>query len=263
MSNEGTVGSDETSWPSSICVRVTRRCNAGCDFCQAPDTSVDRLTVPEIVEIGRTLRAMGVSSVKLSGGEPTLRRDLATIITELAMCGLRSVVITNGIRLEDDVLSALLSENGEIKFSVHFPDARNDGVLGRESFDKVCSNIQKSVRKGLRVGINTVLTPANERCIEDMIRFAGTMDVAKISFIPVVPRGRALPIVEYDLTDKQVDRLRSVVSAHAKSRRPIVRLIDIRTTEYWIVENDGSLWIEMHREAQDRLLRTKEQLLGG
>src|SRR5256885_525919 len=93
-------------FPSSVCVRITRRCNAACAFCQAPFDSRDEVSTEQLCEVFIKLAAHGVRSVKFSGGEPTLRRDLADVLLAVADAGLKPVVITNGLRLRPDLLSA-------------------------------------------------------------------------------------------------------------------------------------------------------------
>ncbi|WNI17317.1 radical SAM protein [Actinacidiphila sp. ITFR-21] len=74
--------------PSSLCLRITRRCNAACAFCQAPPTSREELSVADIGELAAFFGGRGVHTMKLSGGEPTMRRDLPDIIRVVASGGL-------------------------------------------------------------------------------------------------------------------------------------------------------------------------------
>ncbi|HSA53601.1 MAG TPA: hypothetical protein VLH10_26250, partial [Yinghuangia sp.] len=75
----------------------------------------------------------------------------------------------------------------------------------------------------------------------------------KVSFIPVVPRGRAAEQQEFVLSEAEVGRVRSEVDALAQEFHGLVtvRCIDIRKNDYWIIENDGDLWVERASEATD------------
>src|SRR5262245_40570310 len=126
------AGEAVQAWPSSICVRLTRACNARCDFCQAPHTDDSELSLSTLENIAIRLAAHGVRSVKLSGGEPTVRNDLPEIIRLFGDRQFVVTVITNGIRVTTKTLDALVAVSGKVKVSVHAPDQRNDLVLGNK-----------------------------------------------------------------------------------------------------------------------------------
>jgi len=176
---------------SSMCLRITRRCNAACAFCQAPPTSREELSVAEVGDLSALFGALGVRTVKLSGGEPTMRRDLPDVIRAVAEGGPIPVVVTNGVRLDDETLDACAAAGGEFKFSVHRASRLNDDVLRRRSFDEIVANMARVVDRGIRLSVNTVVTRTSVQVMDDMVDFARRTGAAKISFIPVVERGRA------------------------------------------------------------------------
>ena len=57
--------------PASICFRVTRACNAACEFCQAPTTDGEAMTFDRISRALSWLAEQGVAAIKITGGEPT------------------------------------------------------------------------------------------------------------------------------------------------------------------------------------------------
>jgi MoaA/NifB/PqqE/SkfB family radical SAM enzyme len=238
--------------PSSICLRVTRRCNAACSFCQAPNTSRIELTVSQIADMASGFASAAVRSMKLSGGEPMTRGDLPEIIGAIGRTGLRQVVITNGTVLRDDVLDAATATKTEFKFSIHRPDPRNDTVLRVRSFDRIMDNLAMCRQRNVVFSVNTVVTSETVGLMDRMAEFAQAQGARKISFIPVVPRGRAVrsgdQISQTQLrqVSQRVEHLRREYTG-----RLVVRCIDIRRHDYWIVENDGTLWIERARESMD------------
>lgn len=238
--------------PSSICLRVTRRCNAACSFCQAPNTSRAELTASQIGTIAAGFAAAAVRSMKLSGGEPTTRADLPEIIRAVGRAGLRQVVITNGITLQDDVLDAATAEGVEFKFSIHRPDPRNDTVLQVRSFERILNNLATCLRRNVAFSLNTVVTSETIELMDAMADFALGQGARKISFIPVVPRGRAVRSGD-QISDTQLRQVSQRVERLRReyTDRLAVRCIDIRHHDYWIVENDGTLWIERVREGMD------------
>jgi len=257
---------EAVTFPRSICLRVTRRCNAACSFCQAPNTSRASLSVSQIQVIAKALSAKGVLTIKLSGGEPTVRSDLPEIVNAVALSGIKPVVITNAITIEPSLIEKLSDVGGEFKFSIHRPTNDNDSVLRVRSFEAVLSNIEYVRIGAVRFGINCVITPNTVGLMNQMVRFACQVGARKISFIPVVPRGRAAgsPLFEFDADEIAIVRDNARVLSAEFAARLTVRCIDIRQHDYWIIENDGSLWIERASEDLDlRVCSLSDMLTSG
>src|SRR5215510_9511984 len=89
---------------------VTDRCNLRCSYCMPEDDYVwlpreDMLHFEEISTLVDVFMSLGVDKVRLTGGEPLLRRDLPTLVRLLdAKPGLRDLAVTtNGILLAEQV----------------------------------------------------------------------------------------------------------------------------------------------------------------
>jgi MoaA/NifB/PqqE/SkfB family radical SAM enzyme len=239
--------------PSLICFRVTRRCNAACSFCQAPNTSRAELTVDQIRILSRIFASAGVLSIKLSGGEPTVRPDLPDIIAAISAAGPKVVITTNGVRISDEVLDTAVRHSAEFKFSIHRPDMTNDAVLRVRSFERIIRNLASCRQRNIPFALNTVVTSRTTDLMDDMAGFALAQGARKISFIPVLPRGRAATSGQDGLDTKDLSLVRARVAALGRhyGGRIKVSCIDIRLRDYWVVENDGSLWIERSTEGLD------------
>ncbi|MDG9706353.1 radical SAM protein [Streptomyces sp. DH37] len=249
--------------PSSVCLRVTRRCNVACAFCQAPPTGRSELSVREIGEISRFFASGGARTAKLAGGEPTVRKDLPEIIAAVAGAGLRPVVTTNGFVVSARAMDACAEHAGEFKFSIHRPSVRNDEVLRRKSFGSIERNLAEVVRREIGLSINSVVAPGGLSVMDEMAGFACERGARKISFIPVVSRGRANGKKEFSFRSEELGEVLGRVRELARvyRGRMDVRCIDIRSRDYWIVENDGSLWIERATEDADVRICGKESLM--
>jgi MoaA/NifB/PqqE/SkfB family radical SAM enzyme len=207
--------------------------------------------------------AASVRSLKISGGEPTTRPDLPDIVHTTAASGLRPVVITNGIAVHDALLDVMAAHAAEFKFSIHRPDARNDDVFRVRAFEPILANLASCRRRNIVFSLNTVVTSMTVDMMDAMAGFAAAQGARKISFIPVVPRGRAVRsgdhIDERRLREvhRRVTALREKYSDHL-----VVRCIDIRRQDYWVVENDGTLWIERARDGLDVRVCGLDDLIG-
>src|SRR3954454_5903896 len=90
---------------NNLRISVTDRCNIRCTYCM-PETvrflpRADLLTFEEIERFVRVAAGVGIDKVRLTGGEPLVRRDLPTLVEKLAaLPGIKDVgLTTNGILL--------------------------------------------------------------------------------------------------------------------------------------------------------------------
>jgi cyclic pyranopterin phosphate synthase len=134
------------------------------------------MTADEVVRIAQIAVSLGISRVKLTGGEPLLRSDILDIIGGIAkLRGLTDLsMTTNGSRLMS--LAKPLRKAGLMRVNVNLPtlDEKTYGVLNGGSIRKVLDGIQAAVEAGLYpVKLNMlVLKGVNDKEIPRMIAFA-------------------------------------------------------------------------------------------
>lgn len=147
-------------------ISLTERCNLRCLYCMPEEgvqlTPSDHLmTRDEILRLAKLFVASGVRKVRLTGGEPTLRKDLADICRDLKQeAGVQSLALTsNGI-----VLARLLPElqvagldGVNISLDTLRPD-RFERMTRRKGLDKVLRSIDTALAGGLdQVKVNVVV----------------------------------------------------------------------------------------------------------
>ena len=177
-------------------VSVTDRCNFRCDFCM-PDKPAwldhsELLTFEEMARVTGILATMGVEKVRVSGGEPLVRKEVETLVGMLARVrGIRSVAMTtNGALLTEK--AALLKANGlkGVTVSLHsLKPALYDQITGtKDMFARVMGGIEEAERVGLGpVKINCVVTRGcNEGEILDFAKMAHDAD-RTVRFIEYMP----------------------------------------------------------------------------
>jgi cyclic pyranopterin phosphate synthase len=147
-------------------VSLTDRCNYRCVYCMPAAglpwlARADLLTDDEVVEVVRQLSAMGLRRVRLTGGEPTLRPTLVSLVARLRALGTLDdlSLSTNGVRLAE--LAPALADAGldRVNVSVDSLDPRRAAAIARRSlgFDPVAA-LDAAERAGLTpVKVNVVL----------------------------------------------------------------------------------------------------------
>lgn len=158
-------------------------CNSKCMMCYAsrmkrPDDTY--LTVAEYRKIWEQASRLGAFSVILSGGEPTLRKDLFDILAVLDPGNTIFALVTNSLNLNRDYLADLKKAGVEtIHLSLDSTDPRkNDLIRGYPGhFDKVISAIQEAKRQGFAVYLSTVIMHGGLKKMEEMVRFAAENEI--------------------------------------------------------------------------------------
>ena len=145
-------------------ISVTDRCNVRCFYCM-PEEGVKYMPRDEILsfeEIERFVRiavSQGVTKLRLTGGEPLVRRDLPVLVRKLAAIpGVRDLALTtNGVLLMRD--AEALYDAGLRRLNVHLDTLDRERFLRitrRDDLDKVLEGIELCRRLGFRLKINAV-----------------------------------------------------------------------------------------------------------
>jgi cyclic pyranopterin phosphate synthase len=164
-------------------ISVTDRCNFRCVYCMPKEVFgrgyrfLDRrelLTFEEIERISRVAVGLGVRKLRLTGGEPLLRRELEALVHRLAALGVDLALTTNGSLLTQK--ADVLAEAGLTRVTVSL-DALEDEVF-RAMNDveypvaRVLAGIESAAAAGMTVKVNCVVRRGlNERGVVDMARF--------------------------------------------------------------------------------------------
>src|SRR5512133_3850589 len=132
---------------SYLRVSLTDRCNFRCTYCSPAEEEPTEglLTRAELGRLFRLFAALGVRRIRLTGGEPTLRRDVVEIVADAAATpGIEDVALTtNGHRLDELVEPLRSAGLGSLNVSLDTLDpARLPGVSGRGArLDRILAGI--------------------------------------------------------------------------------------------------------------------------
>ena len=181
----------------SLRISVTDRCNIRCFYCM-PETGaqfVDRGEILSFEEIERFVRIavpLGVTKLRVTGGEPLVRRDLPLLIRRLAAIpGIRDLALTtNGVLLPE--FAVPLYEAGLRRLNVHIDTldrARFLEITRRDDLDKVLAGLALARQAGFsRIKLNAVAVKnLVEPDIVPLARYAreNGFEVRYIEFMPL------------------------------------------------------------------------------
>jgi cyclic pyranopterin phosphate synthase len=174
-------------------ISLTDNCNLRCFYCMpeedyafAPSSRLMR--ADEIEAIAATFVKLGVNKIRLTGGEPLIRKDAAKIIRSLARFPVALTLTTNGTRLHEftDVLKEANIRSVNVSLDTLHPEKFNL-ITRRNNFARVFKNIQVLVEQDIHVKINVVaMKGLNDNEIINFIQWTKHTPV-HVRFIEFMP----------------------------------------------------------------------------
>lgn len=178
-------------------ISVTDLCNLRCKYCM-PKSGVkslchsDILSIEEIVEIVKVASKNGIKKIRLTGGEPLVRRGFINLCKQISKIDeIEDIAITtNGVYLKDMADELFENKVRRINFSLDtlIKEKYND-ITRRNDFDKTMESLFYAIKKGFKVKINVVLIGGfNDDEIQDFVNLANDYDL-EVRFIELMQIG--------------------------------------------------------------------------
>ncbi len=178
---------------------ITDVCNFRCNYC-LPDgykpqgnSNKSFLSLDEIRRVTRAFAAAGTEKVRLTGGEPSLRRDFTEIIAAVREnSAIRQLAVTtNGYRLARDVAQWRDAGLTALNVSIDSLDARQfHAITGQDKFQQVMNGIDAAFEAGFsKVKVNTVLMrDVNHNSLQTFLDWIRTRPI-QLRFIELMETG--------------------------------------------------------------------------
>jgi cyclic pyranopterin phosphate synthase len=187
---------------SKLRISVTTACDLACTYCRkvgdGPSPCSEKNLAPEEFErIAKAFVASGIRSIRVTGGEPTLRTDLLEIVRKLAGLGVPVGVTTNGVRLAE--LAQGLREAGASGVNVSLDSLDPETfrrITGSGSLERVLAGIRAARMVGLETKLNVVvLRGINDHEINAFHDLSASADV-EVRFLELMRIGTARELFE-------------------------------------------------------------------
>ena len=210
-------------------ISLTDRCNLRCRYCM-PEEGVEKLRhedilrFDEIVRIVRALASLGVRKVRLTGGEPLIRRNIVELVREIhAVPGIETIAMTtNGVMLADMAEDLVQAGLTGINISLDTLKAASFTELTRRPFfTRVEDGIEAIAATGLKdVKFNCVpIAGVNEEELPELVARFTRERPWKFRFIELMPIGCAY---EAGFTGVPMAEVRSRLEASFGPLRPVL-----------------------------------------
>ena len=217
-------------------ISVTDRCNLRCTYCMPADglawvPRAEVLTFEEIERVARVcVERFGFDGIRLTGGEPTVRAELPSLVRRLAALDVDLALTTNGLTLP--LLAGDLKRAGLGRVNISLDTLRRDRfveITRRDQLDGVLAGIDAALAAGLHpVKVNCVLMRGvNDDEIVDLATFGRERGVGMrfIEFMPLDADGAwtAESIVTSDEVVSAIDAVHPLEALEVRGSQPAER----------------------------------------
>lgn len=174
-------------------ISLIERCNLRCSYCMPAEgvqlsPKSHLMTSDEIYEIAKTFVKHGVTKIRLTGGEPLIRKDISVILEKLATLPVSISITSNAVIIDKHLTNLKKNKVNKINISL---DSLNQEkfkqITLRNQFKKVYSNLLLLVKEDFEVKVNVVLMKGfNDNEIIDFIHLTKELPIV-IRFIEFMP----------------------------------------------------------------------------
>ena len=144
-------------------ISLTEKCNLRCTYCM-PENGVVLspksylMSTDEVINLAALFVKNGITKIRLTGGEPLLRKDFKDILTALSQMPIVLSVTTNAILIDRHIKTFKTCGLESINVSLDTLDAEKfDAITKRDQFDRAIQNIDLLMEHGFKVKLNVVL----------------------------------------------------------------------------------------------------------
>lgn len=193
MQNEAILTDDFGRKHNYLRISLIEKCNLRCTYCMPAEgillsPKTELMTADEIYAIAKTFVANGVDKIRLTGGEPLLRKDFPEIVAKLHSLKTEISITTNGILIENHI--EVLQRNDVKKINLSLDTlvaSKFQTITLRNQFEKVIDNLHLLLNNDFKIKINVVLIKGfNDNEIIDFIKLTEFLPIS-IRFIEFMP----------------------------------------------------------------------------
>ena len=174
-------------------ISLTDNCNLRCFYCMPEEdydfTPASRLMqAAEIESLAKTFVTLGVNKIRLTGGEPLVRKDAADIIMRLSKLPVKLTLTTNATRVHDFIETFEKADLTSLNVSLDTLDRdRFIFMTRRDQFQRTVENIHLLISRGFHVKINMVVMKGlNDSELLDFVAWTKDQPI-HVRFIEFMP----------------------------------------------------------------------------
>ncbi len=161
--------------PMNSMIELTYKCNFACKHCYVHNSnSFDIMSFDLVKEIIDQLSSLGVLNITISGGEPTLHKNLGEILLYIREKNMKPTLFTNGSLITDELIKTFIATGTDISLSLYGSDEKQYEITTgkKENYDMVYNNIEKIIENNISVVFKTIAISGLVEDISNMYVYA-------------------------------------------------------------------------------------------
>lgn len=227
-------------------ISLTERCNLRCFYCMPPEglelhENDAYMTAKEVISIATTFKKLGVKKIRLTGGEPLVRKDFEQIVLGLSELGIELAITTNGILL--DRYQTILKKSGcnSINISLDtFKKEKMAMITRRDYFERIMNNLKNVISDTFfKVKLNAVIVKGiNDDEIIDFCNFTKS-NAVQFRFIEFMPfKGNGW---KRDASMPHIELLQILRNKYGNTILPLIAKENATSSDFFIEGHKGSI----------------------
>jgi anaerobic magnesium-protoporphyrin IX monomethyl ester cyclase len=183
------------SLPKQVRIKLTKKCNLRCTMCKVYKIEEDNKLSYEILsDILRQLKKLGIKTISLSGGEPTLYPEIEKVINLINDLDMKGFLFTNGTFLTEELCKQLMKNDWTVQLSIDgFNNEIQDKIRGKKgTFQKIINTLKlldkyRGIYKLGSITSHTIIFDDNYDKLEKMVDFLGKVKIDVYEFAIISP----------------------------------------------------------------------------
>ena len=171
---------------------ITNDCNLKCLHCILGDCSSQKLTTQESFKVISRIVQLGGKNLRITGGEPFMRKDLGLIVKEASASGLSVSLITNGTMLDNDFLKKYKKNINHMAVSIDGQKPAHEYLRGNGTYDRTILSVKKIVNAGIDFSVYVTMHSQNQKSLRPIMEELISMGVKNFHLNEINIEGRAL-----------------------------------------------------------------------
>lgn len=149
---------------------ITRQCNLNCLHCILGNTTLQHeQNTAQALNAVTTIARLGGEILRITGGEPLMRKDIGLILERTSDCNLQVEIITNGLMIDSIFLQKLGKHIQHIAVSIDGQENSHDYIRGKGAFKKSLASLDLIMNYAIDVSVSITLHALNESRIGKLI----------------------------------------------------------------------------------------------
>ena len=179
----------------SVALKLTTKCNLNCLFCCEPFNDLQEASLGSWQKIIDKLSFLGTKKICLTGGEPTLYKDLPSVLNYIKSKNMQALLSTNGTLLTGN--EPFLKTVSGVRISLHGTQKTHDLLTGSKgAYDKTITAIKKLVERSIPVFVAFVVLKDNSKEIIETAQACNALGVKKFYVFNLLKSGHGANLVK-------------------------------------------------------------------